>query len=513
MLTERSILRSKLPRADEDTKRLTMKRFQCETIISLILFVSMAVAGASQAQTLQSFPLNGSDGAGPYAALTQGTDGNFYGPTWGGGGSGDILRVTRSGELTTVYQFCSQPNCVDGALPYGGLLLASNGKFYGTTWGGGANGGGTIFQITENGKLTTLYSFSDQGVDDAQEPMGTLAQGVNGNFYGTTRVGGSYGQGTVFEITPRGQLTILYNFCSAGSPCPDGQQPEAGLTLGLNGNFYGTTSGGGINGVGAIFEITSAGKLTTLYSFCSQAECADGGYPYDELLLGTDGNFYGTTWGTLNSGTIFKITPQGKLTTSYRFCSRRECSDGKDPFGGLIEGSDGNLYGTTTNGGVNENCPFVESFGCGTVFQFSQAGVLSTLYNFCAGGLPCIDGIEPQANLVQSTDGSFYGSTITGGGNSACSGGCGTFFNLSMNLAPFVRVTPGFGHRSDAVIILGKNLAGATSVTFNGTPASFEVISDTYIRAQVPKSATTGTIVVTVGSEIISGNAAFRVIR
>ena len=491
-----------------------MKQPAPKNTFPLVLCFLMAAVVASEAQTLQSFPLNGSDGASPYAALTQGTNGNFYGPTWGGGGSGDIIRVTPSGELTTVYQFCSQPNCADGSLPYGGLMLASNGNFYGTTWGGGA-GGGTIFQITENGKLKTIYSFSDQAVDDAQEPMGTLAQDVRGYFFGTTRIGGSYGQGTVFQFTPAdGSVSIIYSFCSAGPPCPDGQQPLAGLTLGVNGYFYGTTSGGGINGVGTVFEITPYGRLTTLHSFCSLAECADGGYPYDGLVLGTDGNFYGTTWGYGNSGTLFKITPEGNFTTPYRFCSLRKCSDGTHPFGGLIEGSDGNLYGTTSSGGINEPCPFVEdSSGCGTVFQFSKAGVLSTLYNFCAGGLPCIDGIEPQANLVQSTDGSFYGSTITGGGNSACSGGCGTFFNLSMNLAPFVRVTPGFGHRSDAVIILGKNLAGATSVTFNGTPASFEVISDTYIRAQVPKSATTGTIVVTVGSEIISGNAAFRVIR
>jgi uncharacterized repeat protein (TIGR03803 family) len=464
----------------------------------------------SSAQNIKTLPLDGTDGSAPWGALVRGLDGNFYGTTSGGAiGSGSVFRLTPSGKLTTIYQFCAHPSCADGSFPTAGLLLAKNGKFYGTTSFGGG-GGGTIFELTPGGSLTTIYNFPVQLWTDPQEPYGGLIQGPNGNFYGTTRIGGTYGQGTVFEVTPAGQLTILHSFCAAGPPCPDGQQPEAGLALGPNGNFYGTTIGGGAYGVGAIFEISPSGKLTTIYSFCSQSECNDGSYPYAPLILGRDGNFYGTTYGPGNAGTVFRITAQGVLTTLYFFCSEYGCPDGSNLYGGIVQDSEGNLYGTTEGGGVLFCPPGIG--GCGTLFKLTPSAQLITLHTFCTAGYPCVDGMGPVATLFQGTNGVLYGSTAGGGSGGTCTGGCGTLFSLSLGLAPFVQLTPNFGKVGREVIILGNQLTNATSVTFNGTTASFKVISDTYIRAKVPTGATTGTVEVVTAGGVLKSNAPFLVL-
>ncbi len=224
-------------------------------------------------------------------------------------------------------------------------MQGSDGNFYGTAVVGGANGAGTVFKITPGGTLITLYSF---GVSDGQSPYGGLVQGSDGNFYGTTEFGGANnGNGTVFKITPRGTLTSLYSF--AGS---DGANPHAGLVQGSDGNFYGTTEFGGTgqcaNRCGTVFKITPSGTLTTLYDFAG----SDGFKPQAGLVQGSDGNFYGTTTGggaNNGKGTVFKITPSGTLTTLYSFAG----SDGAFPQAGLVQGSDGNFYGTTAGGGAN----------------------------------------------------------------------------------------------------------------------------------------------------------------
>ena len=231
---------------------------------------------------------------------------------------------------------------------------------------GGANpapsgdGGGTVFKITASGMLTTLYSFCSQsGCADGLGPWGALVQGTNGDLYGTTGGGGTNAAGTIFKITPSGKLTTLYSFCSQ-SGCTDGALPYAGPVQTINGDLYGTTEYGSSRncvpkGCGTVFQITPSATLTTLYSFCTQSGCADGAYPHGALMQATNEDFYGTTTygGSHGSfhGTVFQITPTGTLTTLYSFCAQREYTDGYGPVAGLIQATNGELYDTTTYGG------------------------------------------------------------------------------------------------------------------------------------------------------------------
>jgi uncharacterized repeat protein (TIGR03803 family) len=302
--------------------------------------------------------------------------------------------------LTTLFYFDGP----DGNVPTAAPIQATDGNLYGTTVTGGANnfcaqfdtnGCGTVYKINPDGTETTIYSFCSQGgCTDGANPWDPLVQGSDGNFYGTTELGGvnDGGLGTIFKITPSGTLTTLYSFCSQPN-CTDGWEPLGGLVLVSDGNFYGTTAYGGANDAGTVFKITSSGTLTTLYSFCSQSGCADGRQPWAGLIQASDGNFYGTTYGTNNGGgTVFKISPGGTLTTL--------ASDLGSLTGTLVQASDGNLYGTTRSG---------------TIFRVTLAGTLTTLYTFSCTGSFCPDGEEPTAGLVQATDGNLYGTTIYGG--------------------------------------------------------------------------------------------------
>ena len=203
-----------------------------------VLLVAIALAVALQAQTFQTLLIfDGANGANPVdTSLVQGTNGELYGTTLGGGAnsSGTVFKINAAGELTTLYSFCSQANCADGSLPYGGLVLGSDGNFYGTTSQGGSNGiSGTVFKITPVGKLTTLHNFSGQ---DGAGPGAPLIEGTDGNFYGITQNGGSNNAGTIFKITPAGALTSLYSIQSG-----DGFYLNGPLAEGTDGNFYGTT--------------------------------------------------------------------------------------------------------------------------------------------------------------------------------------------------------------------------------------------------------------------------------
>jgi uncharacterized repeat protein (TIGR03803 family) len=215
--------------------------------------------------------------------------------------------------------------------------------------------------------FTRLHSFYGK---NGANPYGALVQATGGNLYGTTEFGGAnticangLGCGTVFKISPGGgPVKTLYSFCSQ-TGCTDGKFPQAAVVQAAGGNFYGTTHSGGANNQGTVFKITPSGTLTTLYSFCSQTSCTDGKNPQAALVQATDGNFYGTTYlGGANTtdcgdgcGTVFKITPSGTLTTLYSFCSQSGCTDGRYPVAGLVQATNGNLYGTTLDGGANNN--------------------------------------------------------------------------------------------------------------------------------------------------------------
>jgi uncharacterized repeat protein (TIGR03803 family) len=490
--------------------------------VVFVLCTGTALTSPAQTfTTLVSFDFN--DGTIPaYESLVQGADGNLYGTTAYGGhnnfpcggtlGCGTIFRITPAGVLTTLYNFCLLLNCEDGDLPSGGLIQATDGNFYGTTFG-------TVFKITPAGTLTTLYNFCSQPECTDGSGANGLVQATDGNFYGTTYSGGANcldsgppGCGTVFEVSPAGKLTTLYSFCPDFSICSDGMLPLGRLVQGSDGNFYGTTSEEDFNFIGTVFKITPTGTLTALYTFCSQPDCTDGDFPFAGLVQASDGNLYGTTtsggahcikYG--GCGTVFKITPGGKLTTLYSFCSRTKCSDGQVPIAGLVQATDGNFYGTTYSGGANNR---------GTVFEITPAGKLTTLYSFCSQP-GCTDGGFPSAGLVQATDGNFYGTTSKGGADlGRCvnpNPGCGTVFRLSVGLGPFVETRPTSGRVGAAPKILGTNLKGATSVSFNGTAATFTVVSATEIKTTVPAGSTTGTVTVTTPHGTFNSNVKFRV--
>jgi|HubBroStandDraft_6_1064221.scaffolds.fasta_scaffold04705_2 uncharacterized repeat protein (TIGR03803 family) len=453
------------------------------------------------------------DGAYPYGSLVQGLDGNFYGEAVGGGvnsqqcgsivGCGTVSKAVASGGLSALYSFCAQANCPDGESPMGGLTLATNGNLYGVTYRGGANGHGSVFQITPAGEFTTIYSFCS-GCDDGVFPIGGLTQGSDGNLYGTSSMSGKYNGGTIFKITLSGTLTTLYAFCPQTN-CPDGAVPEATLVQAGNGNFYGTTISGGANDVGTIFEISPAGKFSTLYSFCSQPNCEDGKYPFAGLMQATNGNLYGTAeeGGSNGYGTIFRITTSGKFTALYNFCSQPRCRDGELPSSALVQASDGKLYGSSGYGGDTDFC---DGYGCGLIYEFTPPGKLKVLYTFCSTG-DCSSGAFPQT-FIQGTDGAFYSVAPGGGTNNF-----GTVFGFSIGLPAFVNTLPTAGGVGSQVVILGNGLTGTSIVTFNGAAAAFTVVSDTELLAAIPSGATTGKVHVVTPKGTLSTIKAFRVFR
>ncbi len=473
--------------------------------------VLLTVLAPRMSPALQTFKtlvtFNGTNGRDPTAALVQGLDGNLYGTTMAGGSKSDgtFFKMTSTGALTTLYSFCSRnhPYCADGASPTGGVVLGTDGDFYGTTYVGGASSGtgGTVFKVSSTGTLTTLYSFcSETNCADGQYVWAGLVEGDDGNFYGTTAYGGTHTWGTVFEITPAGSLTTLYSFCSQGYPCPDGAVPMTSVVQGDDGEFYGTTDMGGAYDRGTVFRINATGTLTTLYSFCAQKGCPDGSGPTG-LIAASDGNFYGTTssgGAHAVGGTIFSITPAGSLTTVYSFCSQPHCTDGENPGAGLIQATDGNFYGSTNAGGTGDSC----FHACGTLFEMTPSGVLTTLISFDG-----TDGDRPSASLVQATSGTFYGTTYSGIGD------VGTVFSLSVGLGPFIQTLPTSGKVGARVRILGTYLAEASSVTFNGVPATFTIASQSEITATVPSGATTGNVQVVTPGGTLTSNVPFQVIQ
>ena len=453
---------------------------------ALVLAIGLTTAIASPAQTFNTLlSFDGSNGSGPVAGLAQGRDGDFYGTAYEGGahGGGTVYRITADGALITLYSFTGG---ADGANP-GALILATDGNFYGTT-------NVSVFKITPAGKLTTLTGFG------LANP-GRLVQAADGDLYGTTSGGGVYGYGAVFKITRAGALTTLYSFTGDY----DGACPRGSLVQVADGNLYGATQFRGFNGYGygTIFKITRTGKLTTLHRF----DGTHGMWPTGGLVQASDGNLYGTTqFGGLaefgsNWGTVFKITLGGTLTTLYNFASVYGGADGLLPSAGLVQGSDGNFYGMTGSGGSYTCSNYYP--GCGTVFEITPTGTLTTLHSFDDD-----DGAYPSGGVLQATNGIFYGTTTSGGAY-----GDGTIFSLSTGLGPFVTFVRDSGKVGWTPEILGQGFTGTTAVSFNGTPAAgFTVKSDTYLRATVPVGVTTGPLTVTIPSEILTSNVPYRVL-
>jgi uncharacterized repeat protein (TIGR03803 family) len=373
-----------------------MKKPVKQLLLLLALLFGIHLAGAQTLIPLYSFT-GGNDGNNPIAGLVQASDGNLYGtaPDGGTNGYGTVFRITTSGTLTPLYSFTGG---YDGADPRGGLTQASDGNLYGTTEDGGTNDDGVVFRITTNGVLTPLYSFT--GGHDGSDPRGGLVQANDGNLYGTTSDGGTNFNGTVFRITTNGIFKTLYSFTGGH----DGTFPESTLVQAGDGKLYGTAYQGGISngiaGYGALFRITTNGILTPLYSFTNGTDGAD---PVAGLTQASDGNLYGTTeiGGTNSYGAIFRITTNGIFTRLYSFTDGH---DGAYPLATLVQAYDGNLYGTAYEGGTN---------GYGTIFRITTGGTFTSPYSFADGH----DGANPFAGLAQAGNGNLYGTALGGGTN------------------------------------------------------------------------------------------------
>jgi uncharacterized repeat protein (TIGR03803 family) len=392
--------------------------------VAVLLLLFAAHSGLGQSVTgIYSFT-GRDDGANPEAGLLHAADGNLYGVAILGGteDEGSFFRLTSSGATATVYSFCPESgSCPSGREPGYALTQGTDGSFYSVTRGGGSNSEGVVYKISPSGSYTTLYSFcAKANCEDGSTPEAALALGSDGNFYGTTLYGGTDNYGTVFKISPSGNLTTAYGFSGTAGYYPCGRLLQA-----TDGNFYGTTFGGGANSLGTIFKLTSTGILTTLHSF----DFTDGTTPCSGLIEAADGNLYGVTaQGGNNSdctfygcGVLFRISTSGSFTALYDF---KASSDGAYPYGDLVVGSDSNLYGTANEAGKTTNC----SAGCGTLFRATTAGALTPLYAFSGP----TDGAYPNDALIQASDGNFYGTNYGYGNSEYCSGnGCGTLFSLT----------------------------------------------------------------------------------
>ncbi len=470
---------------------------------SCLLSALCAVSGiAAPAQTFTVLTrFNVTDGGAPLAPVAQGLDGALYGTTTYGGAhlDGTIFRLTTAGAINVLYSTCALTNCADGSDPSSGLVLGPSGQFYGVTQLGGPNSAGTIYKITSGGVRTVLYNFCAlTNCPDGAQPVSGLVQGSDGEFYGEAMNGGVYGNyGTVYKVSSGGLFTPLHSFCQDQNTCSDGFDARAVLVQGSDGKYYGTTVGGG-NNAGTVFKLApNTGVLTTIYRFCATSGCPDGNVVTGGVVEGADANYYGTTafGGTVEPsctsgcGTVYQITSSGTLATLHQFTY----SDGLSPIA-LTRGSDNNFYGVCENGGL---------YGNGTIFEITPTGTFTLLHSFSAA-----DGYRPFAGLMQHTNGKFYGTTPFAGSEN----NVGTVYSLDTGLGPFLKTVPANGRVGNAVRILGTGLTGATSVTFNGTAATFTVVSDTQISTTVPSGATTGKVQVIAPSGTLSTFVAFPVL-
>jgi uncharacterized repeat protein (TIGR03803 family) len=416
--------------ADQGSTMMVSKRLLSTTLLAagaaFALLPAQVSAKEHKETVLQRF-LGTPDGEEPTAGLIADAKGNLYGTTVVGGTGhlGTVFKLAPHGKETVLHSF---EGGEDGVWPRGSLLLDAQGDLYGTSSSGveGVNHG-AVFKITPDGKLTVLYQFA--GGFDGASPIGGLISDADGNLYGTTAGGGvgcdGNGCGTVFKVTPKGKETVLHAFTGGN----DGAEPAGELVADADGNLYGTTQQGGSvacdgDGCGTVFKLTPAGQETVLYAFPSGGH--SGVWPQGHLVIDAEGNLYGTTreggdyhaWCSGGCGTVFKLAPDGKETVLYAFAGG---SDGFVPVGGVIADGNGNLYGTTLGGG-SSNC----SSGCGTVFKVTPEGKERLLYTFTGGD----DGMHPFAGLLADTKGNLYGTTERGGG-AGCNGqGCGTVFKV-----------------------------------------------------------------------------------
>jgi uncharacterized repeat protein (TIGR03803 family) len=459
-------------------------------LLAGMFLVAIAIAAPAQTvSTIYQFN-NGSNPNYPAGVMAQGRDGNFYGVTLSGNGccQGVIYKISSGGALTSLYSMAQS----DGTT-CSGLTLGTDGNFYGTCHNGGANDYGTLFKATSAGVLTVLHNFAVQGsTSDGCEPLAPPIQASNGDFYGTTSFCGANNYGTVYKLTLAGAYSLLYSF--------QGPPNDTLLPLGLieaDGDLWGVGNGWIISG-GGIFKITLAGKESLAYTFeaNSDGEYTDGESPSANLIQGSNGDFYGTTeqGGTANEGTIFQLTAAGKETVLYSFPNQ---TDGAYPTLPLTQGPNGVLFGAATDcaGG-----------GCSQagLFEITTKSAYKNVYLY---PLVCSNCGQPEAPLLLSTNGTFYSTTEQGGI------GVGSFYSLTNNYKPFISlVNVTSGAEGAQVGILGQGFSAKSVVEFGGTKATTTKLAGaTYILATVPTGALTGDVTVTTGSTVLSTAAMYKI--
>jgi len=484
----------------------TVQPFRIVTLAVAVLVLAVATATTARAQTysaLYEFGGKTGDPASPQytGMIAQGRDGELYTttpatPTGPCSFCGSVFKITPSGALTIGYYFNVTP---PGSpyTPFGGLTLGTDGSLYGTTTSGGTFNEGTLFKMTASGTLTPLYNFGTckYPCKDGIYPKAPPVQFADGNYYGTTpNANDGTDTGVVYKMTPAGKFTTLHAFDFSA-----GYNPHAPLIQGADGNFYGTTTLGGKTALstcvvrfasptcGTVFKMTPAGKVTFIYEF----DKTDGAGPIGPVTQGSDGNFYGTTseGGTSGFGVVFKVTSAGVLTILHNFNG----TDGQTPDAGLVQANDGNFYGVASAGGT---------LGYGTIFRITSRGTFSVLYNF-----ENTHGATPEVTLFQHTNGILYGDTTSGDTH-----GGGVFYSLNIGATEFARLQSTSGRIGTSVSILGQGFTGTTAVSFNGVNATtFSIKSNTYLTTNVPSGAKTGTVTVVRPSGSLTSVQQFKV--
>jgi len=376
----------------------------------MLALIGVASARGQTYSVLYSFQCGPGDGGNPGSQMALDLTGNLYGTTSAGGtyDFGTVFEISPDGAEALLHSFAGTPT--DGQTPiYNNVIRDSHGNLFSTTSFGGAAADGTVIETTASGKEKILYSFGAllKGID----PVGGLLRDSSGNLYGTTLSGGFHGDGSVFELSRDNVLTYLYDFTGT----PDGAAPIGTLTRDSAGNLYGTTTMGGGHNDGSVFELSSTGEESILYSFSGEPH--DGAMPYGGLALGSGGRLYGTTafGGSSNRGTVFEVTTAGKEQVLHSFSGS---PDGSTPYSGLLRAVSGSLYGVTYYGGTGA-CNDGSGTGCGVLFELSPQGQETILYNF--EGAP--DGANPLGGLAEDSAGNLYGTSFGGG-----TYGCGTVF-------------------------------------------------------------------------------------
>jgi uncharacterized repeat protein (TIGR03803 family) len=382
-------------------------------ITAILAFAGLLMLFATQpapAQTLKAlYSFTGAaDGGDPFPAVIRDAAGNLYGTTDYAGTSfaGVVFKVSKTGQETALYNFCSLSGCTDGQYPYAPLVRDAAGNLYGTTQYGGTSNLGVVFKLSATGKETVLHSFT--GGADGVYPYGGLFRDAAGNLYGTTESGGTSNLGVVFKISKTGKETVLHSFTGAAN---DGGEPlSSGFHMDAKGNLYSVASHGGTAGEGVLYKLSPKGKLTVLHSFT--AGTTDGCYPYGTPAVDAHGNMYGGTGGcgTSNLGVVWKVSKNGTETILHNFAG---ASDGQSPLAGVILDAAGNIYGTTNTGGAS---------GFGTAFEVNKNGKFTLLHTFTGG----TDGKYLYGGLILDPKGRIYGTTINGG-----TGGYGTVWRIT----------------------------------------------------------------------------------